>query len=245
MNAFDRYSNYVWEVLDEVRRTQAANIDAAAQLAAKAVAQGGLIHTFGTGHSHMVAEEVVYRAGGLAAVNAILEPSLTGNEQVSKSELTERMEGWGKIIVDYHRIDPKDVMIVISNSGRNAAPIEVAWECQKRGVPVIAILSRAYGNNLTSRHSSGKKLMDVADIVIDNCSKLGDATIKLEGLDVPVGPASNVSAFYIINAITVSVVEKLLEMGVKPPVFLSGNLDEGRDYNADLIEKYRGRIAVL
>ncbi len=245
MNAFDRYSNYVWEVLDEVRRTQAANIDAAAQLAAKAVAQGGLIHTFGTGHSHMVAEEVVYRAGGLAAVNAILEPSLTGNEQVSKSELTERMEGWGKIIVDYHRIDPKDVMIVISNSGRNAAPIEVAWECQKRGVPVIAILSRAYGNNLTSRHSSGKKLMDVADIVIDNCSKLGDATIKLEGLDVPVGPASNVSAFYIINAITVAVVEKLLEMGVKPPVFLSGNLDEGRDYNADLIEKYRGRIAVL
>jgi len=142
LNAFDRYSNYVWEVLDEVRRTQAANIDAAAQLAAKAVAQGDLIHTFGTGHSHMVAEEVVYRAGGLAAVNAILEPSLTGNEQVSKSELTERMEGWGKIIVDYHRIDPKDVMIVISNSGRNAAPIEVAWECQKRGVPVIAILSR-------------------------------------------------------------------------------------------------------
>ena len=245
MNAFDRYSNYVWEVLDEVRRTQAANIDAAAQLAAKAVAQGGLFLTFVTGHSHMVAEEVVYRAGGLAAVNAILEPSLTGNEQVSKSELTERMEGWGKIIVDYHRIDPKDVMIVISNSGRNAAPIEVAWECQKRGVPVIAILSRAYGNNLASRHSSGKKLMDVADIVIDNCSKLGDATIKLEGLDVPVGPASNVSAFYIINAITVAVVEKLLEMGVKPPVFLSGNLDEGRDYNADLIEKYRGRIAVL
>ncbi|NLO87366.1 MAG: SIS domain-containing protein, partial [Firmicutes bacterium] len=104
-------------------------------MAAQAIARGGLIHTFGTGHSHMVAEEIVYRAGGLAPVNAILEPSLTGDTQVIKSEYTERMEGWGKIIVDYHQVGKDDVMIVISNSGRNGAPIEVAWECQKRGVP--------------------------------------------------------------------------------------------------------------
>lgn len=245
MNAFELYSKNVREVLDKVQNTQAANIDAAAAAAAKAVAQDGLIHTFGTGHSHMVAEEVVYRAGGLAAVNAILEPSITGDQQVSKSEYTERMEGWGKIIVDYHRVDKKDVMIVISNSGRNGAPIEVAWECQKRGVPVIAILSRDYGTQVTSRHSSGKKLLDVADIIIDNCSELGDATLELEGLPVPVGPTSNVSAFYIINAIIVGAVEKLLEMGIEPPVFLSGNLDEGRDHNDVLIEKYRSRIGIL
>ncbi|HHY16306.1 MAG TPA: SIS domain-containing protein [Firmicutes bacterium] len=245
MNAFERYTEQVRGVLDKVQKTQAVQIDKAAEAVANAVAQDGLVHTFGTGHSHMVAEEIVYRAGSLAPVNAILEPSLTGDQQVTKSEYTERMEGWGEIIVDYQQVSTKDVMIVISNSGRNAAPIEVAWECQKRGVPVIAILSKDYGQQVTSRHSSGKKLMDVADIVIDNCSELGDAALHLDGLDIPVGPTSNVSAFYIINAIVVSAVEKLIAKGVEPPVFLSGNLDHGRERNDKLIEKYRSRIGIL
>ncbi len=242
MNAFKDYTEKVFAVLNKVKTSQADNIGRAGTLVAEAIARGGLVHTFGTGHSHMVAEEIVYRAGGLAPVNAILEPSLTGDTQVTKSEYTERMEGWGKIIVDYHQIGKDDVIIVISNSGRNGAPIEVAWECQKRGVPVIAILSRDYGDRVTSRHSSGKKLMDVADLIIDNCSELGDATLFLGQLDVPVGPTSNVSAFYIIHSIVVSAVEKLLEMGVEPPVFLSGNLDHGRERNDKLIEKYRHRI---
>lgn len=242
MDAFKAYTEKVQEVLDKVQRTQADKIRQAGEMAAQAIARGGLIHTFGTGHSHMVAEEIVYRAGGLAPVNAILEPSLTGDTQVTKSEYTERMEGWGKIIVDYHQISKDDVMIVISNSGRNGAPIEVAWECQKQGVPVIAILSKDYGTQVTSRHSSGKKLMDVADLVIDNCSELGDAALYLDGLEVPIGPTSNVSAFYIIHSVIVCTVEKLLEMGIEPPVFLSGNLDHGRDRNDKLIEKYLHRI---
>ncbi len=122
MNAFERYTEQVRGVLDKVQKTQAVQIDKAAEAVANAVAQDGLVHTFGTGHSHMVAEEIVYRAGSLAPVNAILEPSLTGDQQVTKSEYTERMEGWGEIIVDYQQVSTKDVMIVISNSGRNAAP---------------------------------------------------------------------------------------------------------------------------
>lgn len=244
MDAFNLYTEKVTQVLNKVQQTQASKIRQAGEMLAQAIANDGLVHTFGTGHSHMVAEEIVYRAGGLAPVNAILEPSLTGNEHVTKSEYTERMEGWGKIIVDYHRVKKGDVMVVISNSGRNGAPIEVAWECQKLGVPVIAILSRDYGEKTNSRHSSGKKLMDVADLVIDNCSELGDAAIHLDGLEVPVGPTSNVSAFYIIHSIVVCTVEKLLEMGIEPPVFLSGNLDHGRIRNDKLIEKYQGRIRV-
>lgn len=242
MDALQRYTEKVQAVLEKVQRTQADSIRQAGKMAAEAIARGGLIHTFGTGHSHMVAEEIVYRAGGLAPVNAILEPSLTGETQVTKSEYTERMEGWGKIIVDYQQINKDDVIIVISNSGRNGAPIEVAWECQRRGVPVIAILSRDYCEKVSSRHSSGKKLLDVADLVIDNGSELGDAALFLDGLDIPVGPTSNVSAFYIIHSIIVCAVEKLLEMGVEPPVFLSGNLDHGRTPNDKLIEKYRHRI---
>jgi len=244
VDAFKLYTETVKSVLGKVEETQADKIRRAGELAAKVLANDGLIHTFGTGHSHMVAEEIVYRAGGLAPVNAILEPSLTGNQQVTKSEYTERMEGWGKIIVDYHGLKSNDLMIVISNSGRNGAPIEVAWECQKRGIPVIAILSQKYGEQTTSRHSSGKKLMDVADLVIDNCTELGDATIKLEGLEVPIGPTSNISAFYIIHSIVVCTVEKLLEKGIEPPVFLSGNLDHGRIRNDKLIEKYQGRIRI-
>src|SRR5690554_4489110 len=135
MDVFRMYTDKVNEVLAKVQETQKDKIRQAGEMAAKAIAKDGLIHSFGTGHSHMVAEEIVYRAGGLAPVNAILEPSLTGNEHVTKSEYTERMEGWGKIIVDYHEPKPEDLMIVISNSGRNAAPIEVAWECKKRGIP--------------------------------------------------------------------------------------------------------------
>lgn len=242
MDAFQLYTAAVNEVLAKVQKTQAEKICQAGKLAAKAIAAGGLIHTFGTGHSHMVAEEIVYRAGSLAPVNAMLEPSLTGNEQVTKSEYTERMEGWGKIIIDYHQPDSTDLVIVISNSGRNSAPIEVAWECQKRGIPVVAILSRDYGEKTTSRHSSGKKLMDVADLVIDNCTQLGDAAVKLAGLEVPVGPTSNISAFFIIHSIVITAVEQLLKMGFEPPVFLSGNLDHGRLRNDKLIEKYQGRI---
>lgn len=245
MSALEQFKKYVDDVLTEVWETQREKIEEAGKIVAETLEKDGIIHAFGTGHSHLVPEEVVYRAGGLAAVNAILEPSLTGTEHVTKSEFTERMEGWGKIILDYHKPGPEDTLIVVSNSGRNAAPIEVAWEGQKRGLPVIAIVSRKYCESVSSRHSSGKKLIDVADIVIDNCTELGDAAVHLEGLEVPVGPASNISAFFIIHSILIKAVEIMLEKGLKPPVFRSGNLDGSREYNQGLIDKYHSRIKVL
>lgn len=133
---------------------------------------------------------------------------------------------------------------MISNSGRNAAPIEVARESQNRGMPVIAILSRKYCESVSSRHSSGQKLLDVADIVIDNEGELGDAAISLDGLKVPLGPTSGISGMFIIHAIFIEAVELLLKQNITPPVFLSGNLDHGHDYNKPLLEKYRERIKI-
>lgn len=242
MEKINNFKDNIDQLLQQVMDTQKENIIKAGKAAANSLAEDGIIHTFGTGHSHLVAEEIFYRAGGLAPVNAILEPSLTGHQHVTKSEYTERMEGWGEIILDYHQPAKNDIMIVISNSGRNAAPIEVAGEAQKRGLQVIAIVSRDYCENVPSRHSSGKKLIDKANIIVDNCTKLGDASIELEGMDIPIGPTSNISAFFIIHSIVICAVEELSNKGIKPPVFLSGNLDHGRDHNDKLIEKYRDKI---
>ncbi len=242
MKAIDYFKENVDKVLNGVWETEKEKIIEAGEKVADSVEKGGIIQTFGTGHSHLVAEEIFYRAGGLAPVNAMLEPSLTGHQQVTKSEFTERMEGWGEIILNYHEPSSNDIIIVISNSGRNSAPIEVAWEAQNRDLPVVAILSRDYCENISSRHSSGKKLSDVADIVIDNGSSLGDANVKLSGLDIPVGPTSNISALFIIQAVVITAIDKLLERDIKPPVFLSGNLDEGRAYNEKLLKKYWDRI---
>ena len=223
-----QFAQIVKDTIDNITKTQQNSILKAADIITDSIINGGILYTFGTGHSHCVAEEIVYRAGGLAPVDAILEPSLTGTTEVTKSEYTERLEGFAKIIIDYRNLTPKDVLMIISNSGRNAAPVEMAEEANKRSIPVIAITSLQHSKQTTSRLSSGKKLYQVADIVIDNMAPLGDATIKLEGLTQPVAPISNISALFIAHSICAQVVENMLQKGIEPPVFLSGNLDEGR-----------------
>ena len=126
-------------LLQGIVGTQMDKIERAAEIIADAIANDGLLYTFGTGHSHVIAEDVAYRAGGLAPVDAILEPSLTGHQQVFKSEFMERVEGMAEVILDYYEISSKDALVVISNSGRNAAPVEMAELAKARGVPVIAV----------------------------------------------------------------------------------------------------------
>jgi uncharacterized phosphosugar-binding protein len=236
------YATRIQEILSGIVSSQMEPILQAAHIVAKAVEQDGILYTFGTGHSHVIAEDVSSRAGGLAPVDAILEPSLTGNQHVVKSEYMERVEGMAEIILDYYRLTPKDALIIISNSGRNAAPIEMAMGARQRDVPVIAVTSLEHSKGTTSRHSSGKKLYQLADIVIDNGCPRGDCVLTLESLQQPVGPGSGVVGMFILHAIIVQAIQNLLDRGIDPPVFMSGNIDGHEEINKPLLDRYWGRI---
>ncbi|MDX9864232.1 MAG: SIS domain-containing protein [Anaerolineaceae bacterium] len=236
------YAAAVQDLLTTISTTQEDNIQAAARLISDAVAGDGIIYTFGTGHSHVIAEDVAYRAGGLAPVDAILEPSLTGHQQVYKSEYMERVEGMAEVILNYYEVSPKDVLVVISNSGRNAAPIEMASIAQARGIPVIAITSLAHSTGTTSRHSSGDKLYQHADVVIDNHCPRGDCLLQIPDLAQPIGPGSGITGMFILHSIIVQAIQNLVEAGVEAPVLRSGNLDESEAFNKTILDKYKGRI---
>ena len=229
-------------LLQGIVGTQMDKIERAAEIIADAIANDGLLYTFGTGHSHVIAEDVAYRAGGLAPVDAILEPSLTGHQQVFKSEFMERVEGMAEVILDYYEISSKDALVVISNSGRNAAPVEMAELAKARGVPVIAVTSLAHSKGTTSRLSGGKKLYQVADVVIDNGCPKGDCLLRLDGLQQPVGAGSGVAGMFIVHAIIVQTIQNLLDRGIQPPVFMSGNIDGSEEFNRPFLERYKGRV---
>ncbi|HEY9087569.1 MAG TPA: SIS domain-containing protein [Anaerolineaceae bacterium] len=243
-NSAFTYAAAVNEVLNRILDTQLEPIGKAAQLVADAVAGDGLLYTFGTGHSHVTAEDLTYRAGGLIPVDAIMERSLSGHEKVAQSEYMERVEGIARVIWDYYEITPRDALIVISNSGRNAAPIEMAMIAKEKGVPVIGVTSLAHSQGTTSRHSSGKKMYAFCDVVIDNLCPKGDCLLRLEGLEQPVGAGSSVATLFILNMIITQAAQNLLDRGIVPPVGMSGNLDGSYEYNKHLIDRYKGRIKV-
>ncbi|MDH5173700.1 MAG: SIS domain-containing protein [Elusimicrobiota bacterium] len=235
---FELFFDEIDRILEKIKKAQKENILKAAELVSECIKNDGVVYTFGTGHSHLIAEEIFARASTLFPVRAILEPSLTGHHEVTKSFKVERLEGFGKIIVEHVRPKIQDIFIVISNSGVNAVPVEFAIEAKKRGNKVIAITSKHYSENVASRHSSGKKLMDVADIVLDNCGRFGDYAIKVPNLEQGLGPTSGITGAYIIHSIMVQAAANLVGVMKEPPVAWSGNLPDGDKKNQKLIEKY-------
>ena len=223
------YFDEVTSLLAKVRSTQGDAIATAGKIVGETVAGGGIVHAFGSGHSAAIAYEAHGRAGGLAAVSAIIDPS---------RGLTEQVEGYGRALLIPVKLAEGDSMIVISNSGRNALPVEVAATARERGLKVIAITSVAHSTSVASRHSSGKKLLDLADVVIDNMGAPGDAAVSLEGFDIPLGPTSTITGAYIMNEITIAAVSWMLENGAEPPVFKSANLDGSKEHNEALRSRY-------
>jgi uncharacterized phosphosugar-binding protein len=227
--------------IEALREREAEHLAQASEWMAEAIAAGGLVRVFGTGHSRLLAEEIFFRAGGLAPTDAVLEDGVSGYHDVSKSELTERLEGYGQLIVAHRRMAPPDVLIVISQSGRNAVPIDVALAARERGVRVIAITSRAHSDAQPSRHSSGQHLADVADLVIDNGAPSGDCAVALAD-GTPVGPLSGVLGAAIMQSLVVGAAHRLVSDGHEAPVFRSGNVDGGRDISQQLLDRYWDRI---
>lgn len=245
MKTYEEYFTNVNTIVKRIFETQGTRIEQVAEMVSDAISKDGLVHVLGVGHSHIIAEEVFWRAGTLVPIHAILEPSMIGHSEITKSAYMEKLEGTGKIICDYHRILPPDILIAISNSGNNSMPIDVAIEAKKRGVKTIGICSFTYTKSLKPRHSSGKKLMDVVDVSIDNCGQVGDTCIKLEGIEQGLGPTSTISGVYIINSITIQAAANLHHKGIQPLVYWSGNLPDGMQANKEYMDKYWERIRNL
>ena len=239
-----RYIQLIREQLRIVEETQWEPITQAAKIIALSIKEGGLLHIFGCGHSHILAEEVFYRAGGLVPINPILETSVMLHEGAVKSSMVERMQGYASIILNNYVTKPDEVIIIISNSGINPIPIEMAMEAIKKRLKVIAITSSAYFQK-PSRHPSGKKLYELADIVIDNKLPYGDALIEIPKLEVKMAPGSTVVGAFILNILMTEVVEELIRLNVNPPIFVSGNIEGGFEQNQKYIQQYRQRIKHL
>lgn len=240
--AFDQYLDAVVALVTHIRNEQSLQIRRAAQLIADTLAADGLVHTFGTGHSHLLAEEAFFRAGGLVAVDPIRDSRLMMLEGAIASTRAEREHGLARSLLARHEISRGDVAIIISNSGRNAVPIEMALEMQAREAKVVAITSLAQSRAATSRHTSGKRLFELADVVLDNGIPEGDALIRVPGIDRPIGPGSTVAGAALINAVFVEAVALAAGRGLRVAVLRSANLEEGDEELERSIEPYRDRI---
>jgi uncharacterized phosphosugar-binding protein len=241
--AYERYFDRLSELMAALR-DEGPEIEAAAEMMASCIAEGGIVHVFGSGHSHMMAEEVFHRAGGLFAFNAMLDINLT-NFGTLKAGMVERTEGYAKVIIASFDVRPGEVVVVVSNSGINAVPIELAIEARNMGAGVIAITSAENYASAASRHSSGKKLAEVADLTVDSHVPTGDAILSLDGLTSPVAAASTVLGAALMNAMVAQTTEELLAMGQQPPVIVSMNVPGGDEHNARLTEQYRPRLQLL
>ena len=229
------------ETLAAAFEVEAERLDHASEWIADAIAADGVLRVFGTGHSRLLAEEIFYRAGGLAPIEAILDDDVSGYRDVTKSELAERIEGLGELIVAHSRIAPPDVLLIISQSGRNAVPIEVAQAARARGLRTIALTSLRHAAGQPSRHSSGRHLHEVVDLAIDSSVPDGDCSIRLPN-GMLMGPLSGVVGAALVQALVIGAAEKLRQRGVEPPVFRSGNVDGGREANDELIERYWPKV---
>lgn len=249
MKSWQLYFEVMREVVEDVLNTQEANIMKAAAILTNTTQNNGIIHLFGSGHSSLIAEDVFWRAATLANVHAIFESAVAGINEVTKTSKIEKLEGIGRIILEYNRVLPPDAIICISNSGNNAATVDVALGAKERGVPVIAITNVTYADQLTTHHSSGKKLKDVADVVIDNCSLYGDAAVEIPGFSQKVGATSTIPVAFIVPALLVQTCENLVDLGIQPDVYYNGHLayeDPAiKLHNDALVDKYFYRIRNL
>ena len=249
METWLNYFETMQEVVEKVKTTQRENILKAAQILADTTEKGGIIYGFGAGHSHLVTEDAFWRAATPANYCALLEPSITGTFEITKSYLMENTYNIGRHVVDYHRVSPNDVMIIVSNSGNNIAPVDAAIRAKEKGIPVIAITAVDYANWLKTKHHDGVKLKDIADIVLDNCTPIGDAIADIEGFPMKVGSSSTIPMVLLQNMILTQMVEILVERGHNPDVFYNGHLafmnKDAADHNDKLVDKYFYRIRNL
>ncbi|MDR2245059.1 MAG: SIS domain-containing protein [Treponema sp.] len=237
----NNFLEYLIKFLKSASETQDENISRAADLVVESFTGNKHFFVFGSGHSHLTAEELYTRAGGLAFVKAILPPELMLHEMLNKSTLLEQLEGYAPALLELYRVGTGDTILIISNSGRNSVPVEMAIGARERGARIIALTSLKHSGRVASRHSSGKRLFELADVVLDNQGEYGDAAFYVEGCLIPTGATSDAVGIALAQALTVRIVEKLARRGVEAPLFRSSNADgDAASHNARLVETYSG-----
>jgi uncharacterized phosphosugar-binding protein len=239
-----KYLNTTIELLLRIRDEEQDALEQAAKIMADAVEQGHCLFAFGCTHSSLPIQDLVYRAGGFMLVNPIYGPGIAALDikPTTISSAMEQMQGYAKVILDNSPAKAGDVLILVSVSGRNAVPVELAQLARERGLKVIGVTSKEYSQAVSSRHPSGKKMHDFADIILDNKAPKGDAVLEDKGVMQRFNPVSGVTSTAILQALVAATIEELLQRGFTPPVFLAANVDGGAEYNARLIKQYHDRI---
>ncbi|SOD85762.1 SIS domain-containing protein [Streptomyces sp. Ag109_G2-15] len=240
----DLFFDAAISLLQRVRAEEAEAITAAGTLLADTVAAGGRLFAFGAGHSSLAAQDVVYRAGGLALMNLLTVPGVVGVDvtPATLGSALERVDGLAGAVLDTSPLRAGDALVIISLSGRNALPVEMAQGARALGVKVIGVTSVAYATQTTSRHSSGTFLKDHCDIVLDSKIAVGDAELTLDTIPAPFAPASTVVTSALMQAVMATTAATLADRGIEPPLLRSGNVDGGHDWNGRIMTEYGDRI---
>jgi len=245
------YMQAAIEMLKQIQGTQMSAIQQAAEIFANTIAAEGLVHMFGTGHSRMFVEEMYPRHGSFPGFHPIVELSLTFHNQIvgangqRQAMFIEHVEGLAKTILRNFVIAPPDSFLIFSNSGVNEVVVEMALEAKARELPLVVVVSVAHCEASKAKHSSGKKLIDLADVVIDNGTPAGDALVTIDGLNDPVGPGSTVGAAAITNAMKCAIAERLSARGIPLHILTSSVLigpQESQKRFEQSYDEYRRRI---
>lgn len=224
-----KYQERIKQITDAIWATQAENIETAAAIMADTITNKGLVHLFGSGHSVLPVQDIFPRYGAYPGFRPLMDMRLMWTNVIGSGGAKgllwlERREGYAQVIFENEPIKAGDVMMIFSHGGLNAAGIEVALESKKRGLKVVAVTSMCNYKMREATHSSGKKLADCADVVIDNCCPAEDAIVKIDGWKAPVAASSTVATVTISMAIVAQVAAELGNRGANPPVFVSPNV---------------------
>lgn len=244
------YRDVIVSLITKIEEQEKESIEDAAQVLASKIVEDRLIHVIGPGgHSNMAVEEVLWRAGGLAVINGILDPGTNLIHGAKRSNFIERTPGYARAVLDSYGVKTGDVLVIANAYGINSMTIDCALECKKMGVTSIGITSTSFADTVPldapSRHPSGQNLYRLVDIFINNHLPLGDAVVKIAGLEQKMGPTSTFVNSFAINLLMIKTAEKLLEMGITPPIWTSANLAKGDEVNRRHEEKYFPRVKHL
>jgi len=244
------YLAAVHALMQRILVEEAQHLDQAATRLADQVAADRLIHIFGPGgHSNLATQEVFFRAGGLMHVSAILDEGTLLSNGALRSMAVERTPGYGKIVIADRRLGEGDLLILVNAYGINAALIDAALEAKQRKTFVIGVSSREHASNTKpdhpARHPSKQNLHDIVDIAIDTKVPIGDAVVQVPGMGEKIAATSTFANAFALNNLVIRTVAKLIERGIEPPVWRSGNAPGGDEANGRFIERFRDRVRAL